>query len=220
MKSVRSAIRWWIFLPFAPIFVALLSLYWGEVFYYLGLSRLQKAAEGVFLLDLFALLPYATLDFVKFGPEKNSSLAWILTRLSFFATSACLFFYGVTLIVQVLDRNFGHPAWLRTISWRHICVNHDVMTAGAVISAALGVLNLLLWLAESVRGGSALAQGLFAAIGAFLLLCATFAALFGRRWAHESSNQSMQLTAGGQENLHMTDSRKKIAAKLGDASGG
>jgi hypothetical protein len=180
MNSFRRALRWWIFLPLAPVLVALISNYWAEVFYQLGLHRMQRASELILLLDIFALLPYMTLDFVVFGAGASHATGWLLFRVSLFAILTCLIFYFVTLIVDALDQKWGHRFHI------NIRVSDDAITAGTLVGAALGILCLLLWIAENFRGASALIQAVFAVAGAIFLVFALVLALWGKRWIGKS----------------------------------
>ena len=98
MKAFRKAIRWWIFLPLAPILLAALSQYSAETFKYFGLHGLQRVAQLVSILDAFVLIPYMALSFVAFGWEVEGSFPMIILHLLVFGCLGCLVLYGVNLV--------------------------------------------------------------------------------------------------------------------------
>jgi hypothetical protein len=67
MRRFRAAIKWWVFLPVAPILIALVSMYSEELFHALGLPRLAWAAHGISIFDCVALLPYMAFASAIFG---------------------------------------------------------------------------------------------------------------------------------------------------------
>lgn len=182
MKSFRRAIRWWILIPFTPILIAIIAGYWATVFHLLGLYRLQRAADAVVFLDFLLALPYVILDFLIFKGGKTSSDMMLLLRLSFFAIFFCLVFYAVTLMVQTLDRRFGHAFHVR------LRITDDVITGGTLVGAAFGMVSLALWLLEHVRAANFVSQAAFAIGGVLLLGFAATLAIFGRRWMKQLHN--------------------------------
>jgi hypothetical protein len=103
MNAFRRAVRWWVFLPVAPILVALVSNYSEELFRAVGLTRLAWAAHGVFILDCFALLPYMAFDSAvigmgSLGPYDSVELLMLLLLIP--AMICCVLLYAISFMLQ------------------------------------------------------------------------------------------------------------------------
>jgi hypothetical protein len=102
----RTALRWWIFLPFGPILLAFISKYSAKLFHQIGFHRLEYAADGLTALDAFALIPHMALDFALFGravgpvAPKGGSFLFHILLLSLPAAVLCLVLYGVSMVLQ------------------------------------------------------------------------------------------------------------------------
>jgi hypothetical protein len=103
------------------------------------------------------------LRVLQFHSDRSSY--WLITvELIVIALLLCLLLYGVSLFLGQLNQikvaeKFRLPA-----------LSHEAITALAIVSAALGVLSLLLWLGSTLKGATPLTQGIFVAIAALLFL--------------------------------------------------
>ena len=105
VKPFRAAIKWWVFLPLAPILVALLAHYSRELFHSIGFYRMEWAAYGLEVLDAFAWIPYMALDELiapMFPPWGNpTSFPSVILVMSLPAVACCLLLYGVSAALQI-----------------------------------------------------------------------------------------------------------------------
>jgi hypothetical protein len=106
VKPLRAAVKWWVFLPLVPILVALFAHYSRELFHGIGFYRLEWAAQGIEILDMFALIPYMALAFVvlapMFGPWGDpASFPSVILVVSLPAIACCLLLYGVSIAMQI-----------------------------------------------------------------------------------------------------------------------
>jgi hypothetical protein len=105
MKPLRAAVRWWVFLPFAPLLLGALFEYCGAVFYHVGLYRMSNAADALETLDALAVLPYMFFNFLLFHPAtpKSSLVLWL--ELGLPATLCCVLLYGWSVAAELVNRH-------------------------------------------------------------------------------------------------------------------
>jgi len=137
----------------------------------LGLGRLAWAAKPVSLLCVIAMLPYMLCAFVMFHSDRSSY--WLIIKeLTVVSLLLCLLLYGVSLLLGQLNQmrvpdRFRLPA-----------VSYEAITVSAIISSALGLLSLLLWLGSTRKGET---QGIFVAIATLLFLGTSILLILRRR---------------------------------------
>src|SRR6266540_4140757 len=73
MSVFKRAARWWVFLPLAPIVLAMLLEYWGRIFYHLRLYRLLGVVGMLSVVNAVLLLPYMALASAIFHPRLGLS---------------------------------------------------------------------------------------------------------------------------------------------------
>ena len=106
VKPFRAAVKWWVFLPLAPILIALVAKYSRQLFHSIGFYRLEWAAQGLEILDTFALIPYMALDSEVLAPLLGpwgdpTSFPSVILVMSLPAIACCLLLYGVSVVVQI-----------------------------------------------------------------------------------------------------------------------
>ena len=106
VKPLRAAVKWWVFLPLAPILIAVVAEYSRDVFHSIGFHRLEWVAHGLEILDVFALIPYMALDSEVLAPllgpwGDRTSFPSLILVMSLPAIASCLLLYGVSVVVQI-----------------------------------------------------------------------------------------------------------------------
>ena len=112
VKPLRAAVKWWVFLPLAPILIAVVAEYSRDVFHSIGFHRLEWAAQGLEILDMLALIPYMALDSEVLAPllgpwGDRTSFPSLILVMSLPAIASCLLLYGVSVVVQIA---FNRPS--------------------------------------------------------------------------------------------------------------
>src|SRR6266540_534472 len=93
MSVFKRAARLLVFLPLAPIVLAMLLEYWGRIFYHLRLYRLLGVVGMLSVVNAVLLLPYMALASAIFHPRLGLSFWPLVLELGVFAALLSLLLY-------------------------------------------------------------------------------------------------------------------------------
>src|SRR5947207_2643396 len=105
----RRAIRWWIFVPFAPVVIMVLLDICISVCDHLGLPKLSSAADALSLLNtVVPMASYWVVCIVFFGMTGNTPYALQVVELLAVSVCYCAALYCFSLFIQVLVSRRWH----------------------------------------------------------------------------------------------------------------